>query len=941
MTTLPPEQYGPGDARFRQIADSVCDFAIVGMDLHGRISYWNHGATKILGWQAGDILGKTLHCIFTAEDISAKVPEQELAHALEKGYGSDERWHIRRNGERFWASGEVTPLRNDDGRAYGFVKIMHDRSTEKQYELRLQDMAAQLETTLAVRTRERDRLWRSSLDLLLEIDPQGCLRAINPAWKKTLGYDEADLVDKYFEPFVHPDDVARTVQAIAEASKGPLVHFEVRIRHKEGGYRDIAWTAAPEEGFIYANGRDITTEKRQADLLNVQAQARLRLALEAGQMGVWEWDMRTGRVLLLDGAPALHGIPTAEPTASFPGMEDYVRLLHPDDRPQLQQVVQQALAEGGDHRIEYRIFLPGGGVRWLEARGTVFRDDANRPCFMHGVSVDITQRKHAELDMAFLAQASAELAALVDPQSTIDKITRLAVPNFADWCAIDLVQNGQLVRQSVAHIDPRKVELAHEVHRRYPPKINDPRGSWQIVRSGQPNFVPHIDRELITLSVPEPERLQILLDLGLTSYIGVPLIAHGEVIGVATFITAESGRIYTEQDLQLALELARRAAIAIDNAQLYQALRQADRDKDVFLATLAHELRNPLAALSSAVTLIGFHAQNPQRIGSVQQVMQRQVDQLGRLVDDLLDISRIATGKIKLRREPANLAMVINHAVEATRPMIEDGHHQLSLNYPDHPIEVLGDVARLTQVFANLLNNAAKFTPRGGHITVNVTYAPNECAVHIIDTGIGIEPDMLPQLFRLFSQGRQLANGGAAGLGIGLSLVDRLVQMHGGRVTAHSAGPGKGSEFIVRLPTITRDHARVDEQAGDRAPLLQSWWNGKSILVVDDNVDAALTLGELLQAFGAKVRTANDGASALQAVTEERPAAVLLDIGMPVMDGLEVARRLRDRYRAQEMVLIALTGWGQVHDKEASLAAGFTYHWVKPVSFRQLQEFGG
>lgn len=936
-----PERRVPGQTHFRQITESARHFAIISMDLNGQITFWNRGASELLGWTPGEMLGRDLHVIYTPEDIAAGTLERELEEALTKGYGSDQRWHVKRNGDRFWSGGEVTPLINDKGEAYGFVKILYDRTSEKQYELQLQTITVQQEQLLAERTRERDRLWRNSLDLLLEIDSTGFLRAINPAWRTTLGYVEADLVDKYFEPFVHPADVDRTLAAIAEASKGPLVHFEVRIKHKDGSYRYIAWTAAPEDGFIYANGRDITTEKRQAELLSAHAEARLRLALEAGQMGVWEWDMRTGRVLLLDGAPALHGFDGSESVVRLAGMDEYVQLIYPDDRRILQAVIQRAIDEGADHRVEYRLGPLDGGIRWIEARGTVLRDEAGKPCFMHGVSVDITRRKRAELDATFLVQASKELAALVDPQTTINKVAALAVPNFADWCAIDLVQNGQLVRLAVAHIDPKKVELAVELHRRYPPKLNDQRGSWQVVRSGRPNFVPYIDENILNAAVPEPEMRDILKELGLTSYIGVPLVAHGEVIGVGTFITAESGRIYTDEDLELAMEFARRAAIAIDNANLYQAVRQADRDKDVFLATLAHELRNPLAALSNAVTLIGLQADDTPRVQAVQQVMGRQIGHLGRLVDDLLDISRITTGKIQLRREPTNLAMILNHAVEASRPMIEAGRHQLSLNYPDNPIEVNGDAARLMQVFSNLLNNAAKFTPEGGRISVDVTSTANECTVRIQDSGIGIGPEMLPQLFRLFAQGRQLGNGSAPGLGIGLSLVKGLVQMHGGLVSAYSEGRGAGSEFIVQLPILPR---RVDKPSaqGDTAKISpNNWWRNKPILIVDDNVDAAITLAELLRAFGAEVRTANDGESALRAASDEVPAAVLLDIGMPGMDGLEVARRLQTACPDSGTVLIALTGWGQPNDKEATRAAGFAYHWVKPVTLEQLQEFAG
>ncbi|NEX59610.1 hybrid sensor histidine kinase/response regulator [Noviherbaspirillum galbum] len=949
MTTFRTGRDSPPHDDFQQIVDSARHFAIIGLDTDGRVTYWNGGARLLLGWSMDEMLGQELERIFTPEDVAAGIPRHELEQARLKGYGSDERWHLRKDGSRFWASGEVTPIRGEDGGLRGFAKIMQDRTVQKKDEMRLNASTAQLESNLVATTHERDRLWTNSLDLLLEIDAQGHIRAINPAWKRMLGYDEKDLVSRHFAPFVHPDDVERTAQAIVQASQGPLIHFEVRIRHKQGTYHDIAWTAAPEGGMIYANGRDITLEKRQAEMLNAQTRERLRLALEAGRLGVWEWDMRNDRVLLLEGAPALHGFASSETAISFSSMSQYVDLVHPDDREKLTAVIRQALdrnkREGRrpgtrDYSVEYRVQAPGGRFRWLEVRGTVHEDDEGKPCFMHGISLDMTRRKQDERDMAFLARASEELAALVDTQSTINKVAMLAVPDFADWCAIDLVQHGRLSRMAVAHVDPRKVELARDLYERFPPEPGDAHGSWQVIRSGKPMLAAHIPDDALAQSVREPERLKALQSLGLRSYIGVPLTAHGEVIGAAIFITAESGRIYSQQDMALAMELARRAAVAIENAQLYQAVQQADRDKDVFLATLAHELRNPLAALSNAVTLLGLRAPTPERLPAIQALMHRQVGQLSRLVDDLLDISRIATGKIALRREPCNLAMIINHAVEASRPQIEAGRHQLSLNYPDQPIDVFGDGARLTQVFANLLGNAAKFTPEGGRIMVDVRQDGNECEVRIADNGIGIEADMLPQIFQLFSQGRQLDDRGG-GLGIGLSLVERLVHMHGGRTSAHSEGQGRGSEFVVRLPVVQRSRDAGDAAAPARKPLQESWWNGKEVLVVDDNVDAAMTLSELLRMFGATVATVNDGPAALDAIASAMPAAVLLDIGMPLMDGFEVARRIRGGYPGAGAVLVALTGWGQSHDRQAALDAGFDYHWVKPVTVQRLLEFQG
>ena len=939
MSALLSLQPSQTEAHYRQILDSAKHFAIISTDLHGRITSWNSGAQNVLGWTEDEMLGELLHRIFMPEDVACGQPETEMRCALTEGYAIDERWHIRRNGERFWAVGELTPLKNEHGQLTGFSKVLRDRTEEKEAQDRLQELTTKLESLVAERTRERDRIWRNSLDLLLVIDSDGVVRDINPAWKTLLGYEPADLIERHFQPFVHPEDVTPTFDAIGRAAQAPVANFELRIRHKNGEYRHFAWSAAPEEGCIYANGRDITVEKKQAELLRLQNQARLRMALEAGQMGAWEWDMRSGEVLLLHGADLLHGFPPSEEPIRYPSMQAYIEVVHPEDRQRFIGVVGEAMERGLEHQVEYRILWPDGRVQWLEVRGTVTVDEHGKPMQMSGVSVNITRRKRAEQALAFLARASEELARLVDPQSTLDKLARLAVPSFSDWCAVDLLRDdGTLERVSVAHVEPQKVRLAHELHRRYPPRPDSPGATWKIVRSGEPVLVPEITPGMLTESISDTEQLAAIRDLGLRSYIGVPLLAHGKVMGVVTFISAESGRRYSAEDLDLAVDLAGRAAVAIENAKLYLALQQTDRDKDIFLATLAHELRNPLAAIASGVSILRLTADDTERVRQATQVMERQVGQLSRLVDDLLDISRITTGKVELRKERVNLAAILRNAIEVSRPMIEAAHHELLLNVTVEPAELLADPTRLTQVFANLLNNAAKYTNRQGRIEVTLDCTSLECVVRVRDNGIGIAAETMPHIFTMFSQANHPLERSHGGLGIGLSLVERLVKMHGGSVSAYSEGPGRGSEFTVRLPRdaagCPEDSTRVaDPQADTR------WWSRQRMLVVDDNEDAAQTVAEVLRLLGSEVATVHDGLAAVEAAGVMRPDIVLLDIGLPGIDGYEAARRIRAAQGAgTRPLLVALTGWGQEQDRRSALQAGFDHHWVKPVSLEQLKQ---
>jgi len=933
------------DASFRQIVEATRHVAIITTDPDGKITYCNPAAEDILRWRADEAAGAWVGQIFTPEDIAAGQLAREMRTALEQGVAHEARWHLRRNGERFWAACEMTPLRDAGGRAIGFVKFLRDRSDQKAQEARVNALTARLGEEVATRTRERDRLWRTSLDLLLEIDPQGVLRAVNPAWKKLLGYAHADLVDRHFAPFVHPDDVAPTVAAITRAASGPLVDFEIRVRHKDGGYRIIAWTAAPEAGMIYANGRDVTVERRQAEQLQAQDQARLRMAMEAARLAAWEWDMRSGELAFLHGANQLHGRPAGETPIRLPSIEDYIEMVLPEDRPHLQAQIRRALEEGDERHVEYRIRLADGSVRWLEARGMVMYGEDGRPVKMHGVTVDVTRRKRAEQDAAFLAEASAALARLVDPQSTLDKLARLAVPRFADWCAIDLLrEDGSIVRASMAHVDPEQVRAARELSRRFPPGPSGNGTVWKILRSGEPLLVPDITDELLAAVVGTPEHREALRRIGIRSYIGAPLVTHGRVMGVVSFVSAESGRKYRQEDLALATDLAQRAAVAIENATLYQAVQKADRDKDVFLATLAHELRNPLAAISNGVALIELAPDQPARVRHAGAIMQRQIGQLARLVDDLLDVARISTGKIALQRSPVRLAAIVESAIEVSRPLIDGAGHLLNVQDNAPGALVDADTTRLTQVFANLLNNAARYTPPGGRIAVTLESDGAEHVARVRDNGIGIAADTLPHIFTLFAQADHPHERGAGGLGIGLSLVERLVRMHGGSVSAHSAGPGSGSEFVVRLPAahapgVAGDGSGTGEVRGGSDPA--SWWHGRRVVVVDDNEDAALTIADVLRMFGAEVSCAHDGAAALDAVRASRPDIVLLDIGLPRLDGYEVARRLREDPETAGLLLVALTGWGQDGDRERARQAGFDRHWVKPVTLEQLRSFGG
>jgi signal transduction histidine kinase/ActR/RegA family two-component response regulator len=375
----------------------------------------------------------------------------------------------------------------------------------------------------------------------------------------------------------------------------------------------------------------------------------------------------------------------------------------------------------------------------------------------------------------------------------------------------------------------------------------------------------------------------------------------------------------------------RAEALAAEAIAQREQLRDVDRRKDEFLAVLSHELRNPLAPIRTALELMRLPKVEPASTEWARSMIERQVGQLVRLVDDLLDVSRIMRGKIELHIENVELRDIFSLAVETAKPVIDAKNHTLTVSLPSQPIRFVADAARLAQVIGNLLTNAAKYTEPGGNIalTGECDEVTGEVVIRVHDSGIGIAPDMLPRVFDLFTQASPGSSGTQGGLGIGLTLVKNLVELSGGRVEAHSDGPGKGSEFVVRMP-LRRQEVSAAPLNGTESPTVIDE-KKRRVLVVDDNKDAADTLARLLTMHGHEVAVCHDGPRAVEQAIEQRPDVVLLDLGMPVMDGLEVARRLRATPETSQVLLVAVTGWGQASDRRRTAEAGFDKHLVKPV----------
>ncbi|MFL5243001.1 MAG: ATP-binding protein [Gemmataceae bacterium] len=663
------------EERFRLLVEGVKDYAIFMLDSDNRISSWNPGAERILGFREEEILGQSGFVIFVPEDVESGAAQRELDKARTEGRAEDERWHVRKDGSRFWASGVLTALRDERGGLRGLAKIL----------------------------------------------------------------------------------------------------------------------------------RDITPRKQAEDALR-QGQERLRL--------------------LVNMSTALAQQP--EPKAFLSSLFD-------------------ELSSHLDLDVYFNYLTAGDGSRLqLKSYG--------------GVSDEVARR--------------------------------------LEW-----LDFGQSICGCVAR-DHKPLVVANV------PQSTDP-------------------------------RTEFLRSLHLTAYACFPLLVDDQVLGTLSFGTRRRPA-FNADEVFLMHNVADHVAISLQRAGLIEELRhqaaklaERDRRKDEFLAMLSHELRNPLAPILNALHVLRQDRIEPAVLHKVRGIIERQVRNMAHLVDDLMEANRITQGKIHLRKEPLELSAIVDRASETVRTLIDTRQHELIVSLPTEPIWLEADPTRLEQILTNLLTNAAKYTDPQGRIWVTARRENSEVVLRVRDSGVGIPQAMLDHIFELFTQVDRSIDRTQGGLGIGLNVVRRLVELHGGSVQAFSEGPGKGSEFTIRLPVGDSRTDRLQQAALD-SPSAAT--RSLQVLVVDDNVDAAESLAMLLRLQGYTVDTVHSGQAALEAVGASKPDAVLLDIGLPGMDGYEVAHRLRKQFADRKLAIVAMSGYGQEADFRRSREIGFDLHLTKPVDPDRIQE---
>jgi PAS domain S-box-containing protein len=617
-------------------------------------------------------------------------------------------------------------------------------------------------------------------------------------------------------------------------------------------------------------------------------------------------------------------------------------------------MIQTVLA-GETVTFERSLTYPTGITRDLRASWVPYRTDTGEIDGFVAHVMDISglkqaerERRKAEDALHLLVEVSAVLSTSLEYATTIANVARAAVPRFADGCSVYLRDGANSIQQlAVHHRVPAKAELLREMHRRFPPLSDAPYGYVRVLHTGEAQCIPELTDDMHQRLARSPEHLGMLRALGHTSLLMVPLLIQGSPFGVLAFALSENPRRYGPDDLRVAQEVARRAAIALENARLFETamterkrVEEANRVKDEFLATVSHELRTPLTAMLGWVQMLRSGALPAPKHARALEVIERNAKSQQQLIEDLLDVSRIITGKLRLEVTPVELMDVVATAIEAVRPAAEakDLHLHSILDTDIGPL--MGDAQRLQQVVWNLLTNAVKFTPKGGHIHIILQRAGSSAELQVRDTGQGISPDFLSRVFERFQQEQGGTSRKHGGLGLGLSIVRHLVELHGGTIEAFSEGEGHGALFTVRLPIspLRKETVPVLAAATMKEFDCPPGVAGVRVLLVDDEADVREVVAAMLERCGVRVSVAASVSEALDLLRRERPDVLISDIGMPEEDGYALIRKVRALpvEAGGRVPCLAMTAYARIEDRTRALLAGYQMHLPKPIEPTEL-----
>jgi PAS domain S-box-containing protein len=882
--------------RLRTTLASIGD-GVITTDANGRITNLNAVAESLTGWTNAEAAGQPLNDVFQiVNEDTRRAVENPAIRALQEGRIVGLANHtvlIAKNGAEYPIDDSASPIRCKEGEIVGCVLVFRDVTERRHLE---KENASRL-----LAARRLAAIIESSDDAIISKSLGGIIESWNTAAERIFGYTAEQAVGRHISLIIPAERTAEEDQIIAELKAGNRVeHYETVRKRRDGQDVLVSLTISPikdETGQVIGASkiaRDVTgrrqAEERERTLLAEAASANAKFQAFFEQGALFAGIMDVDGTIIEPNRLSWEGCGfTREQIVGKPFWEGPWWTPSPTLVDQIKAGSTLA-ASGQTFRAEMPYFVADGTERIAEVTIQPIKDASGRVLFLAPTGVDTTDRKRAEEDrqkFVTLVESSTDFIGMCDTQGIPFFINRAGLK------MVGLVDLDETRRHSVwdFFFPEEQAKIRDEF---FPEVLANGHGETEVrFRNFQTDEARWMAYKVLTLYDND-----------------------GEAAGFAT----------VSQDITASRQLEDHLR------QMAADLSEADHRKDEFLATLAHELRNPLAPIRNATQIMRLST-DPKVVEEARTVMERQLEQMVRLVDDLLDVSRITQGKLELRKENVLLSAVIKSAVETSRPWIDRMGHTLMVSLTHEPILVYADVTRMAQVYANLLNNSAKYTEQGGRIWLSAERDGGEVVVTVKDTGIGIPPDHLPRLFEMFSQVDSVLERSQGGLGIGLNLVKRLVEMHDGSVEAHSEGPGKGAEFVVRLPVVMQESAA---RTVDDRHVIESPKSALQILIVDDNQDSADSLAILLRLMGNVTRTTYDGQHAVELAAEFQPDVVLLDIGLPRLNGYEACRLIRKQASGKQPVMIAMTGWGQDEDRRRADEAGFDYHLTKPVAPQDL-----
>jgi PAS domain S-box-containing protein len=875
--------------RLRTTLASIGD-AVISTDTEGRVTNTNAVAESLTGWNSQEAIGQPLDTVFRIVNEETLQPVHNPAKkAMKEGVIVGLANHtilIAKDGTERPIDDSAAPIRCANNEIVGCVLVFRDVTQRRKAERAASYLASIVE---------------SSDDVIIGKDINGIITSWNKSAERIFGYTAAEAIGRPIAMLAPPDRADEMPAILARIRQGEQIdHFDTLRRAKDGRLVPISLTVSPikdKDGRIIGASkiaRDISERKRAEEALR-EEKARLQATLTGIGDAVIVTDADSRVTMMNPVAQALTG--WNEEAMGRP-LDEVFRIINEQTRQPAENPVARVIREGNivglaNHTV---LIVKSGAELPIDDSAAPIRNSQGQITGCVLVFRNITQRLRAEQQQL---DDSARLASIVN--HVIDGII-----------AIDENGTVEAFNPAAQHLFGYRAEevIGHNVKMLMPEPFHSEHDTYLA------NYRGTLKAKIIGIGREVEGRRKdgctFPMDLAVSEFqLGKRRYFTGIVRDITDRKRAE------KQTYDLLIEL-----------------KEGDRRKDEFLAVLAHELRGPLAPLSNTLEIIKRSQGDGDLLQQALTTMERQLGHLVRLVDDLIDVSRITRDKIELRKERVELASIVHQSVETCRPLAESANHELAVILPPEAVHVHADPVRLAQVFSNILNNACKYTPPGGKISLTAERQGSDAVVIVKDTGLGIPPDKLRCVFEMFTQIDRTLERSQGGFGIGLTLVKRLVEMHGGSVEAHSEGLGKGSQFVVRLPIlIEKPEVLPPEPAAE--PIRRT---ARRILVVDDNADTASSLAMLLKLIGNETYTANDGLEAVEAAEKHRPDVVLLDIGLPKLNGYDACRRIREQPFGKNMLIVALTGWNQEQDRRRSKDEGFDSHLVKPVNLADLQK---